>query len=789
MNRRVLTGFRLVVMVLLLLAVPAPPVPAQPARTVTVGVVRDGTLAGDRFLEQLQAELPSHLPAGVTVRFKEDPAFDAGVDLAAMRPVLEAALADPETDYLLLTGPYVTREAAQPDLELTKPVVSSFVHRADLVDLPYTADGRSAKPNLTFILIPRSAEQDLRDFRELVPFSAVHVAMSPGDMQYVWGERNTMARIEKDLGFELVKVAVTPEITDSMAMFGESVQAVYLSYLRNLSPEQRNRLIAELNKRKIPTFSMTGYPDVEAGALAAAAPDRTHQAVRRVALNLGRLIRGGSTSDLPVLMSADSRLLINGKTAAAIGYRPDPETFIFANFLHQEMLEGEADALEFSRLVSLVEEGNKLLAVKDAQVESVAADRDTARSALLPQLQAGLQYTYADNAIPDVFNGALDKDTAQAGISLRQLIWDQEVRAGVRSAGELTDAAALERDSVRLDAIAAAGTAFYNLGMAQELFRIAVDDVHLTESFLEVARLRQDVGYSGKEEVYRWEATLADRRGLLFDSRSNLETARIGLNQLLGLDQEHRWVVEIPEIEPASFLFIGSEFGAIVNDTASVQALRTAFIEVALENEPALQAADSTVAAQAIQLESRKKRYFVPSVFADLSWASQFVGDGNLLPSDDDNFYAVTVGASYPLFEGGRRKSEVNRAAADLKALERNRDLLREQVEQGTRSALWACQNSFLRIRFSREAAEAAGRNLDLVREQYAEGIVNVTDLLSAQNQKFTSDQVAAVNLHEFLIDLVSFQRAIAWFEADHGPEEREQMIARLTALMSEESQ
>jgi len=66
MNRTVLSGSRLLFIVVLLFAVLAPSILAQPARTVTVGVVRDGTPAGDRLLEQLQAELPSHLPAGVT---------------------------------------------------------------------------------------------------------------------------------------------------------------------------------------------------------------------------------------------------------------------------------------------------------------------------------------------------------------------------------------------------------------------------------------------------------------------------------------------------------------------------------------------------------------------------------------------------------------------------------------------------------------------------------------------------------------------------------------------------
>jgi outer membrane protein TolC len=89
-------------------------------------------------------------------------------------------------------------------------------------------------------------------------------------------------------------------------------------------------------------------------------------------------------------------------------------------------------------------------------------------------------------------------------------------------------------------------------------------------------------------------------------------------------------------------------------------------------------------------------------------------------------------------------------------------------------------ENSFPRIRLSRESARAAGENLVIVQDKYAEGIVNVTDLLSAQTEKFNSDRLAAASVHEFLFDLNDLQRAMSWFEHDRSPEEAAALVARL---------
>ena len=165
----------------------------------------------------------------------------------------------------------------------------------------------------------------------------------------------------------------------------------------------------------------------------------------------------------------------------------------------------------------------------------------------------------------------------------------------------------------------------------------------------------------------------------------------------------------------------------------------------------------------------------MPSFFADLSYIADLGGgQTNFFPSGD--IASISIVASYPLFEGGRRGHDVAKAEADRDTLERQLDLVLELVEQRVRTAIRRVESSFPRLRLSRQAEASAAENLGLVQDQYAEGLVNVTDLLSAQNQKFVADQLTTLALYEYRLNLVDLERAIAFFSSTKTEDERREL-------------
>ena len=106
----------------------------------------------------------------------------------------------------------------------------------------------------------------------------------------------------------------------------------------------------------------------------------------------------------------------------------------------------------------------------------------------------------------------------------------------------------------------------------------------------------------------------------------------------------------------------------------------------------------------------------------------------SIVDSMEDSSWSLALQASLPLWAGGVRRAEVIQAEESLADLELQREALSERLEQLIRSELFLTNASYSGIRLTREAARAARKNLDVVTDSYSQGVVDVLDLLDAQN-------------------------------------------------------
>jgi len=256
--------------------------------------------------------------------------------------------------------------------------------------------GHTLKKNLSVVIIPQRAVNDMETFQKMIGFERLHVGVDEVGVLNLSDLKPTLEAYSKQLGVEIVSFPVTSDPQETLARLPEDVEAFYLIPLGRLNRQARQALIDGLNARKIPTFSNSGPQDVEMGALATLKPDFETQTVRRVALNLFHLIRGASAKELPVFLLVDAKFLINAETAVRIGYRPDYETRIYATFINEEAFEIGAEPLDLRQVIRIAEEGNTFLTISDAQVETAKRDRQVSRSPLLPQVLARGTYNHAD---------------------------------------------------------------------------------------------------------------------------------------------------------------------------------------------------------------------------------------------------------------------------------------------------------------------------------------------------------------------------------------------------------
>jgi hypothetical protein len=171
------------------------------------------------------------------------------------------------------------------------------------------------------IAAPRTSEvirdisEDLRSFREIVPFSSVSVLADNSFIQGVKDLRKKVERLQEELS---LRITLEP-------LPGPRAEAVYFSPLFDLPRAQSASLIRDLTKRKVPTFSSHAAGLSQEGVLAGKVNDPEDPSgireARRIALDVQHVLLGtprATALSLPV----SYRLAINLDTARLIGVDP-----------------------------------------------------------------------------------------------------------------------------------------------------------------------------------------------------------------------------------------------------------------------------------------------------------------------------------------------------------------------------------------------------------------------------------------------------------------------------------
>ena len=136
---------------------------------------------------------------------------------------------------------------------------------------------------------------------------------------------------------------------------------------------------------------------------------------------------------------------------------------------------------------------------------------------------------------------------------------------------------------------------------------------------------------------------------------------------------------------------------------------------------------------------------FLPSLSASSSGSLRstqiFDSNTNRVVEGSSDSYSAGLAASYTVFQGGRRFSEMNRANADLSAATARREDQRYQVILQTKSLFFAALRQDDLLDVSRQRVAQAERTLELVRAQTRVGDATLSDSLRARLDVANSEQ------------------------------------------------
>ena len=785
-----------VIFVGLFVVSPLSPSSAEPLPIVKIGVVYDGPhsdLGLGKFIRQgiIQKEILSLTQGEFHVQFPKKFQIHGGWSAKKVDQALTALLRQPSVDMILALGILSTNAALQRK-EFSKPVVAPFVIDAQLQEASLTK-GKSQIPNLTYLTSFKSFERDLQAFLEIVPFkhlALIEDAVIPVAIPQVLKKIQRAAQANDIV---INPIRVTDSIEPLWKQLPPETDAVFVVPLFRLPEREFDSMVKGLIERGLPSFSLTGRSEVERGLFASLSPETDHiRMARRIALNVHRILLGERAEDLPVTISEGEELTINMATARAINVWPSFRIMTEATLLNEES-KGMTRKLSLYSVVREAAHVNLDLAVADRQVAAGIGAVQNARSALLPQISIGSSANLIDR---DRANGGFGNNPEKAAFaqgSFKQSLYSDKAWTDYTVEQRNQDSRKADRRQVELDVIQETALAYLNVLRTKTIESIRKENLKLTRSNLDLARVREQVGAAGRDEVFRWESEIANGRIDVLNAQAQRQQATISLNRTLYRPLEEPFETTEAGLEDPTLFHDVERIFVYVNNPRNFQIFRNFQVREGLRLAPELLGLQARISAQQRVLLNTQREFWAPNLTleSDVNQRMAQAGAGQSTPtgalSQDRTTWNLQLGLSFPLFSGGAKDASQSQALETLRQLQLEREATVGRIEERIRSTIFDAGASSATIRLSREASHAAQQNLLLVRDQYSRGAVEIIKLLDSQNSALTANLNAANAVYEFLIDIINIHRSVGSFPFFDSSEELESWHQRLEAYFQEQ--
>ncbi len=696
---------------------------------------------------------------------------------------LDEAYSDPDIAAVFGFG-HLAVLAVAARRDLPKPTILPFVFAAQQQGLPRRGDV-SGKRNLCYI----SEELDISD-------EAARLKEVAGAKRIVLlAEKSQRAMLSQVTGSQEVTLAIAEPTVDALlAAIPTTTDGLILSAMRRLSLEDRGRLLDQITKRRIPNIAVSPRWLDQGAMMSIRSRNNSERRAQRAALNLDLILDGRPASQIHVDFEERQELLINVQAARAVGVRPSFEVLLEADLVN-EAEAAEDNRLHMRRAMKEAVDRNLDLLVSEKFVEAGEERVKVERGPLLPQgqVQVGLVYQDPDRILTGSQVAEWQASTvARASQSIySERAWTRfkarKLSQRGREYGYFTDV---------LDIMLSSGASYVGVLRAEAQARIQRKNIQLTREYLELARLRLEVGVANASELYRWQVTLAENQAAVVDARALVSQNKIELNRVLNRPLERPIApIDLPVDEAGRTQAPEDPISKYMNDPWSFEKLRDFMVREGLRNSPEARQVEARRASARRINEGRARELWLPEFDVRGGIQHDFWrgGEGSVTPPDlealgipqPDKFgWDVGLYLAIPLSRGGSGVAEMRESAIFVEGLTAELDRVSQNIGTGVRTELYSAAAALATVDLTRKAAVAAANNLVLVTDLYRRGKVDIIRLVDAQTQSLVADLGAANAVYDYVLALLFVNREASHFRNLDTPKAQQDFARRLSAFV-----
>ena len=752
-------------------------------RQVQVTAVYDGPspvfgAAIDDLSKEIQAQLSDRFDVVFVPLSSVGDWTSAGVERQ-----LNEAYANPGISAVFGFG-HLTVHAVATRKNLPTPTILPFVTEGRKQGLPRNGDV-SGKRNLTYITEDLDVSEEANWLRKVA--GSKHIVLL--------AEESLREILPAATGDRSISIAIAePSVEALLSAIPSAADGVILTPMRQLSLEDRMRLLEGITERRLPNIAV-GPTWLQQGAMMSIrSPNNAARRTQRAALDLDLILEGRPASQIHIDFEERMALQFNLDAARAVGVRPTYEVLLEADTMQQEEADDENQVDLGIAMLEAADQNLELL-VSEKFVEAGEEGVKRERGPLLPQgqLQVGATYRDPDRIAP---GGQIAEWQGSTVARASQSIYSAEAWARFRSRQLRQEGREYGYFSDVLDIMLQAGLDYVAVLRAEAQERIQRENIQLTREYLELARLRLEIGVANASELYRWQVTLAENQRSVVEARALVGQTKVELNRVLNRPLERPIApVDLPVDEAGRAAPPDDPIGKYMLDPWSFERLRDFMVREGLRNSPTVREIEAREAAQERIREGRTLELWLPEFAVEGGVQHDFwrAGEGATTPPDLEAFgipqpdkfgWDVGLYLAIPLSRGGAgianiRESErlVERLSAELARIEQN-------VDTGVRTELYNASAAMASVSLTRKAAVAAADNLVLVTDLYRRGKVDIIRLVDAQTQSLVADLAAVNAVYDYLIALLFVNREISHFRNLDTDEAKQEFSRRLNEFI-----
>ena len=731
-------------------------------QVLEIAIISDAAQDDNHFFEEaIKGEINALLASQYELRFTE---FYTDGKINAVSSAIADVYTKKEVNVLIGAGIFSSKLLADQE-SYSVPTISSIRLNNELYVDSISLEITSGVSNFTYIKSPFNIEEGINILVEICRDGKLAVLTNPN----LFAIGINREDIFPDTKREIEWVSLDADLSNTVAKISDDVEGVYvLSPLLNYSVDEVSRFFAQLNDRKLPTFTLLDSPLLQQGAYASFdASNNLKKIPRRIAINVEKIAEGKNPKSFPIEMETFTKqLVINMETVNKIGKYP--KWTLWDNALLVNL--NKPNTTRTINLKSVIAEGiqnNLGYKIESKETQISTKDLNLAKSNYLPQLGVESSGFFLDeNSVNGSFGTRGDFNWT-AGASFSQLILSEPALANIAIQKLLLESQQQVQDQSELDVILEVAQRYFNYLQVLSIVELHNENIKAVNQNLTIAGNKNKAGYSGASDVYRWQTELDLAKTDLYETSAQLRSVGYQLNETLNRPIGEVFTIESSENINQLIGGLGQIFTNLIEDQATLNQLADFMVSEALQNLPEIQQIELALAAQERLLKSNRRSFYLPTIAfgASYDYPVKVVNPGDPLPVpgfevNNDPTWNAAFNASIPLFTGGARKFEKERTEVGLYQLQDQKKEVKNLLELQVRANMELVNASYNTIRLTKSAAEAAQKNVAIVRDLYSSGQVDVITLIDAQNSLLGAQINATNAVFQFMIDYFSLQRS-----------------------------